>query len=495
MEAAALNDFPEFARNCQEGLNNSSYFKREEGVAMLREQKTGQAGCTCEYTMETESSKVARNIAAMEPAEKDGAESLLERILHRDNLNAAYKRVKQNGGAAGVDGMTVDEMLSHLREHGEELVASIRGGWYKPKPVRRVEIPKPDGGVRLLGVPTVIDRMIQQAVMQVLQPIFEATFSDNSYGFRPGRNAQQAIIKAKAYYDEGYTHVVDIDLAKYFDTVNHDILLEFVRREVNDIAVIRLIRKFLKSGVLADGIISPTEEGTPQGGNLSPLLSNIYLTEFDRMLESRGHKFVRYADDCNIYVKSCRAAERVMESCTKYLERKLKLKVNREKSKTGSPLKLKFLGFSMYMVNSKSGIRPHEKSLKKFKETVRKLTSRKQCKPIDVILANLKRYTTGWLGYYAIADMKTRVQALSEWIRRRIRQIHWKQWKKIKAKHVNLKRLGIPDDKAWEWANSRLGYWRVAVSLILTTSLTNKYLASIGYDDIFIRYEALHLSY
>jgi group II intron reverse transcriptase/maturase len=437
----------------------------------------------------------ARSIAALEPAEKDGADSLLERILHRDNLNAAYKRVKRNGGAAGVDGMTVDEMLPYLREHSEELVASIRGGWYKPKPVRRVEIPKPDGGVRLLGVPTVIDRMVQQAVMQVLQPIFEETFSENSYGFRPGRNAHQAIRKAKMYYDYGYTHVVDIDLAKYFDTVNHDILLELVGREVKDKAVLKLIRKILKSGVMVDGLFNPTEEGTPQGGNLSPLLSNIYLAEFDRMLESRGHKFVRYADDCNIYVQSRRAADRVMESCTKFLEGKLRLKVNREKSKTGSPLRLKFLGFSLYKVKGKSGIRPHEKSLKKFKDTVRKLTSRKQGKSIEVILANLKRYTMGWLGYYAIADMKSRIMELNEWIRRRIRQIHWKQWKRTKARHDNLRRLGIPIGKAWEWANSRLGYWRVAGSWILTRSLTNEYLASIGYDDISKRYEVLHSSY
>ena len=230
---------------------------------MRREQKTGQTGCSSESTVETENNEKARSTAAQETAEKDGAGSLLERILHRENLNAAYKRVKQNGGAAGIDGMTVEEMLPYLREHGVELIASIRGGWYKPKAVRRVEIPKPDGGVRLLGVPTVIDRMIQQAIMQVLQPIFEPIFSDNSYGFRPGRNAQQAIIKAKTYFDEGYIHVVDIDLAKYFDTVNHDILLELVGREVKDKSVIKLIRKFLKSGVMAEGIISPTDEGTP----------------------------------------------------------------------------------------------------------------------------------------------------------------------------------------------------------------------------------------
>jgi group II intron reverse transcriptase/maturase len=479
-------------RNYQEGQNDVRTFKREEGEAMLGEQKTAEVGCTCEGTVETGSNRVARSVAALEPEEKDGAGSLLEKILQNENLNAAIKRVKQNGGAAGVDGMTVEEMLPYLREHGKELVTSIRGGYYKPKAVRRVEIPKPDGGIRLLGVPTVVDRMIQQAILQVLQPIFEPTFSDNSYGFRPMRNAHQAIKKAKMYYDEGYTEVVDIDLAKYFDTVNHDILLELVSREVKDKAVIKLIRKFLKSGVMANGLTSPTNEGTPQGGNLSPLLSNIYLTEFDRMLESRGHKFVRYADDCNIYVRSRRAAERVMEGCIKFLEGKLKLKVNREKSKTGKPTELKFLGFSLYEENGKAGIRPHEKSLKRFKDTVRKLTSRKQGKAIKEILLNLKRYTTGWLGYYAIADMKTQIQTFSGWIRRRIRQVFWKHWKRIKTRRVNLVRLGIPNVKAWKWANSRLGYWRIAGSWILKTSLTNKYLASIGYDDISIRYESLH---
>jgi group II intron reverse transcriptase/maturase len=390
--------------------------------------------------------------------------------------------------------MTVGEMLPYLKERGEELIRSIREGWYKPKPVRRVEIPKPGGGVRMLGIPTVIDRMIQQATAQVLQPIFETTFSDSSYGFRPKRNAQQAVKRAKEYYEEGYTQVVDLDLAKYFDTVNHDLLMDMVRERVKDERVIRLIRKFLKSGVMADGLVSPTTEGTPQGGNLSPLLSNIYLTRFDRMLESRGHKFVRYADDCNIYVKSRRAAERVMASCTKYLESKLKLKVNLEKSKTGSPLKLKFLGFALYKIRGLTGIRPHEKSLKRFKEKIRELTSRKQGRAIGVILANLKRYTTGWLGYYCIAGMRSKMQSLNEWTRRRIRQIFWKQWKRIKARHDNLKRLGIDDGKAWEWANSRLGYWRVANSWILKTSLTNERLVSMGYDDISKRYEALRLS-
>ena len=459
---------------------------------MLREQKTEKSGWTCEGTVEPESSRGARSMVSPGTAEGNGADALLERVLERNNLNRAYKRVKQKGGAAGIDGMTVDGMMPYLQANREGLLESILGGGYKPSPVRRVEIPKPDGGVRLLGVPTVIDRMLQQALVQVLQPIFEKTFSDSSYGFRPGRNAGQAIKQAKEYYEQGYTQVVDIDLAKYFDTVNHDLLIDMVREQVPDERIIKLIRKFLKSGVMIDGLTSPTSEGTPQGGNLSPLLSNIYLTSFDRMLESRGHKFVRYADDCNIYVKSRRAAGRVMESCTKYLEGKLKLKVNREKSQTGSPLKLKFLGFSLYKTGKKTGIRPHEKSLKRFKDKIRELTSRKRARPIVDILRELKTYTVGWLGYYAVADMKTRMADLNEWTRRRIRQIFWKQWKRIRAKHDKLVLLGVADGQAWQWANSRLGYWRVAGSWVLTTSLTNEYLVSIGYDNISKRYEVLH---
>ena len=462
---------------------------------MQRPQKTAKAGCPCEGMLETKSNKGACSIALTETDREDGAENLLERILDRNNLNQAYLKVKRNGGSAGVDGMTVEEMLPYLREHREELLESLRSERYKPKAVRRVEIPKPDGGKRMLGVPTVIDRMIQQAIVQVLQPMYEPLFSENSYGFRPKRSAQQAMKQALEYYNEGYTQVVDLDLAKYFDTVNHEILIGMLREQVKDERVIRLIRKYLKSGVMINGLISPTTEGTPQGGNLSPLLSNIYLTAFDRMLESRGHKFVRYADDCNIYVKSRRAAERVMANCTKFLEGKLKLKVNRKKSQVGSPLRLKFLGFSMYKTGKKAGIRPHGKSIKRFKDKIRELTSRKQARSVELILKRLKRYTVGWLGYYSIADMESRIKSLNEWIRRRIRQIYWKQWKKIKTKHDNLVKLGIDNENAWKWANSRKAYWRVADSHILAKSLTNKYLASVGYDDILERYKVLHSNY
>jgi len=462
---------------------------------MQRPQKTAKVGCPCEGMLETKSNKGACSVVLTETDREDGAENLLERILDRNNLNQAYLKVKKNGGSAGIDGMTVEEMLPYLKIHREELLEALRSERYKPKAVKRVEIPKPDGGKRMLGVPTVIDRMIQQAIVQVLQPIYEPLFSENSYGFRPKRSAHQAIKQALKYYNEGYRQVVDLDLAKYFDTVNHEILIGMLRKQIKDERVIRLIRKYLKSGVMINGLISPTTEGTPQGGNLSPLLSNIYLTAFDRMLESRGHKFVRYADDCNIYVKSRRAAERVMINCTKFLEGKLKLKVNRNKSQVGSPLRLKFLGFSMYKTGKKAGIRPHGKSIKKFKDKIRELTSRKQARSIEVILKRLKRYTVGWLGYYSIADMESHIKRLNEWIRRRIRQIYWKQWKRIKTRHDNLVKLGIDNENAWKWANSRKAYWRIADSHILHKSLTNKYLASVGYDDILERYKVLHSNY
>lgn len=462
---------------------------------MQRPQKTTRAGCPCEGMVETESNREACSIALTETDRKDGAEELLERILDRNNLNKAYLRVKRNGGSAGIDGMTVDEMLPYLKEHREELLTALRNGWYHPQAVRRVEIPKPDGGVRKLGVPTVIDRMVQQAIVQVLQPMYEPQFSERSYGFRPNRSAHQAIGKALEYYEQGYRYVVDLDLAKYFDTVNHAILIGMLREQIKDERVVRLIHRFLKSGVLEHGLVSPTREGTPQGGNLSPLLSNIYLTAFDRMLESRGHKFVRYADDCNIYVKSRRAAERVMASCVKFLEGTLKLTVNQKKSQVGSPLKLKFLGFSLYKTKKKAGIRPHRKSIKRFKDKIRELTNRKQARSVELILKRLKRYTTGWLGYYSIADMENHMKRLTEWVRRRIRQIYWKQWKKPKCRHDNLVRLGIPNSKAWEWAQSGKGYWRIADSYILHRTLTNEYLASVGYDDILNRYKVLHSNY
>jgi group II intron reverse transcriptase/maturase len=461
-------------------------------------QKTENTGCHCEDRVELESTNGVRSDDPADAEVGDGVQgSLLAKLVSRDNLNAAYRKVKKNGGAPGVDGMTIDEAASYLKEHKDEIVRRITKGKYKPSPVRRVEIPKPDGGIRLLGVPTVVDRVIQQAVVQVLTPVFEPTFSDSSYGFRPGRSAHMAIMKAKEYYEEGYDQVVDLDLEKYFDTVNHDILMDMVMMEVKERPIIRLIRAFLKSGVMADGIVSLTEEGTPQGGNLSPLLSNIYLTRFDKLLEERGHRFVRYADDCNIYLKSRRAAERVMESCIEFLEgKKMRLKVNRKKSEIGEPWQVKFLGFALYTrsVGTK-GVRIHPKSVKRFKAKVKQITKRNRGRKFDQIVYELKRYTDGWIQYYGIADMKTLMGDLNQWIRRRLRMYIWKQWKKTSARFRNLMKLGVTKQKAWEWANTRKSHWHTSGSWILSTTITNKRLERRGYADILKKYEAVHSRY
>jgi group II intron reverse transcriptase/maturase len=473
---------------------------------MYREQKTeaptnGGTGYPAGDRVEPEEPTGARSIGTRESTEGDSASGgktegeLLKRILGTENMFTACERVVRNGGAAGVDGMTVDELQPYLMAHYREICESIQGGWYKTKPVRRVEIPKPDGGKRLLGVPTVIDRMVQQAIAQILQPVFEQTFSGSSYGFRPGRSARQAIQRAKGYYEEGYAYVVDLDLEKFFDTVNHDLLIKMVRETIKDEAVITMIKKFLKSGVMADGLVSQSGRGTPQGGNLSPLLSNIYLTSFDRMLEERGHKFVRYADDCNIYVKSSRAAERVMESCVKFLEGKLKLKVNRTKSTTGSPAKLKFLGFSLYRRKGEIRIRVHEKSLKRFIDKLRELTSRKRNGTVEWMLKELADLCRGWIGYYGIADLKWRLSQITAWLRRRIRQLFWKRWKQSRTKFENLVRLGVEKEQAWPWANTRKGYWHTAGNWILTTSLTNQYLESLGFMNMAKYYEVLHATH
>lgn len=459
---------------------------------MLREQKTSKMGCPCQGMLEAEDSKGARSMAALESV-KENRVNLLEEILDRNNLNAAYAQVLRKKGAGGVDGMQIGDMKRWLKENKEEFLEALRTGSYTPQPVKRVEIPKPDGGTRKLGIPSVLDRLIQQAIAQVLMPIFEKTFSETSYGFRPGRNAHQAIKQAEVYYKAGYTKVVDIDLAQYFDTVNHDILINMLRQEIKDERVIVLIRKYLKSGVLEGGIVSPSATGTPQGGNLSPLLSNIYLTKFDQLLESRGHKFVRYADDCNIYVKTERAAKRVMASCVKFLERKLKLQVNGQKSKIGSPLKVKFLGFSLYKAAGQIGIRAHGKVMKRFREKIKQITGRSRGRYIQDIVQELKQYTTGWLNYFSIADMGNRMKEINKWIRRRLRMYLWKQWKRISTRFINLQKLGLDKGKAWEYANTRLGYWRIAGSAILQRTLTDKYLESLGYLNIAKKYEAFHL--
>jgi len=429
-----------------------------------------------------------------ELSNQDGVH-LFEKILSRNNLNRAYLQVVRNKGAAGSDGITYDQLLPYLKEHREELLVKLHNGTYRPQPVLRVEIPKPDGGVRKLGIPTVIDRMIQQAINQVLQPIFDPTFSDNSFGFRPKRSAHQAIIQAKSYYEQGYKYVVDMDMKAYFDTVNHDKLMHHIEKKVQDKRVLRLIRQYLKSGIMVNGLFQASEEGTPQGGNLSPLLSNIYLNEFDKLLTTRGHKFVRYADDCNIYVKSRRAGYRVMESSTNFLEGELKLTVNREKSAVGSPLKRKFLGFCLLATKNGVKIRPHQKAKSTVKQKLKKITKRNRGRSIEVLFKQIKQLMTGWINYYGIGEMKSFMNELNGWLKRRIRQYIWKQWKNPRTKCKNLIQLGTEERKAFEWSNTRKGYWRISSSYILHRSLTDRKLAQLGYMDISVKYQFVHSNY
>ena len=449
-----------------------------------------------EDRVELESRAGARSISSTLEKEENGgneyASGMLDEILDRDNMNLAYKRVKANKGSHGVDGMKVDELLQFLKQNGNQIRQSILEGTYRPSPVRRVEIPKPDGGKRLLGIPTVLDRVIQQAIAQILTPIYEEKFSDNSYGFRPYRNAKQAVMKCKGYIDAGYKWAVDIDLAKFFDTVSHDKLMRLLSETIKDGRVLSLIRKYLQSGVMINGIVMESEEGTPQGGNLSPLLSNVMLNELDKELTRRGLKFCRYADDCNTYVKSRKAAERVMASITRFIEEELKLKVNKEKSAVDRPWKLKFLGFSFYHKKGGIGIRIHPKPVKKFKQKLKEITGRSNAMSMEKRMMKLKQAITGWITYFGIADMGKLVKTMDEWLRRRIRMCYWKQWKKIRTRHDNLVKMGIGKHKAWEYANTRKGYWRIAHSPILTRTFTNEHLRKLGLQSISERYSLIH---
>ncbi|QWU13764.1 group II intron reverse transcriptase/maturase [Paenibacillus sophorae] len=452
-------------------------------------------GCPQRERVEHEEYAGARSAGIRESRERDGATDLLEQILDRDNLNRAYKQVKRNHGAPGIDGMTVEDALPWLQEHRDELLQNIREGRYKPSPVRRKEIPKPDGsGVRKLGIPTVVDRVIQQAIAQQLQPLFEPLFSDGSYGYRPGRSAQQAIRKVKDYAQQGYGHAVEIDLSKYFDTLNHELLMNLLRKQIQNKRVTELIKKYLKSGVMENGVHCKTEEGSPQGGPLSPLLANIYLNEFDQEMNRRGVNVIRYADDIVVLAKSKRAATRLLESCRKYLENKLRLQMNMRKSKVVSVVArkyFKFLGFALGKNRNGVYIRAHGQSLAKAKKKLKELTSRSQGRNVRQVMEKVKVYIRGWIGYYYVADMKRILKSWSEWLRRRLRMYIWKQWKKPRTKVQNLRKLGIPEWQAYQWGNSRLGYWRIAGSPVLSRSITNEKLAQAGYYDFPAQYERL----
>lgn len=405
------------------------------------------------------------------------SDRLMESICDPENLDIAMAKVIANGGAPGVDGMRVKELGKYFERHRDRITRELLAGTYRPQPVKRVEIPKPEGGVRKLGIPTALDRMIQQAILLVLSPEWDATFSENSFGFRPNRSAHQAVAQAQRYLDEGYTWVVDMDLEKFFDRVQHDVLMSRVARRVEDKRLLKLIRAFLNSGVMIEGLTSATPEGTPQGGPLSPLLSNLLLDDLDRELESRGLRFARYADDCNIYVRSKRAGERVLQSVTRWLDKKLRLKVNQSKSAVARPWKRKFLGFT-FTTRRKRSIAPTSRT--KFKKRIRELTKRNRGSSLARVVSELRRYLFGWRGYFGFCQTPSVLRDLDSWIHRRLRSYAWKQWKTGKRRFAELRRLGI--DKAWaaKTAGSSKSYWHLSRSPALRISLSRAYLTGLG---------------
>ena len=419
---------------------------------------------------------------------------LLEEILNQNNLNKAYKKVVANKGVAGVDGIIVEEEFDYLKENKDRIINQIRKRKYKPQPVKRVQIPKENGKMRNLGIPTVTDRIIQQAIFQVISPIFEKQFNDNSFGFRPNRSCEQAVIRALEYLNDGYEWIVDIDLEKFFDTVNQDKLITIIGKTITDGDVVSLIRKYLSAGVMEKGIVKATTVGTPQGGNLSPLLSNIMLNELDKELEARGLNFVRYADDCIILVKSEKAANRVLASITKFIEKKLGLKVNAEKSKVTRPAQTKYLGFSFW--KSPKGQwkpKPHLKSYQKLVRKLKQLTDRSWSISLDNRIKKINYVARGWVNYFRIANMKNKITEIDEHLRVRIRVIIWKQWKKIRKKCESLQKLGVPFEIAFNCANTRKGYYQICKTRYIQFAINNERLRKRGLVFLLDQYEKVHI--
>ena len=430
-----------------------------------------------EYAEASDHARIAENNGVITDLQTG---SLLERIIHRDNMNHAYLKVKSNKGAGGIDKMRVDELLPYLKKNGGVLLQQIRDGKYKPNPVRRVEIPKEEKGkFRKLGIPTVVDRVVQQAIAQVLSPIYEERFSKSSFGFRPGRGAHDALKQCQQYANEGYLYAVDMDLEKFFDTVSQSKLVEVLSRTIKDGSVISLIHKYLNAGVSQQGVVEKSEHGVPQGGPLSPLLSNVMLNELDKELERRGHKFVRYADDCMILCKSRRSAERTLKNLVPYIEGKLYLKVNQEKTAVAHISKVKYLGYGFYRYRGKCRFKVHVKSQVKMKNRLRAIANRNKGISNEKRALMLKRFVKGWVNYFKLADMKNMLKQVDEWLRRKIRAIYWKQWKKIKTRYRMIRKYNLPEWKVHELANCRKGVWRSA--LMLNQILTNKEIARLGY--------------
>lgn len=408
------------------------------------------------------------------------ADNLLEGVLYPANMNLAYAQVLGNRGAGGIDRMSVDELLPYLKENKGILIEQLRNGHYKPNPVRRVEIPKEDKGkFRMLGVPTAVDRMVQQAIAQVLTPIYEPQFSETSYGFRPNRGAHDALKQCQKYVNAGYAYAVDMDLEKFFDTVCQDKLIEILGRSIKDGRVISLIHKYLNAGAIQHGLFEKSKQGVPQGGPLSPLLANVMLNELDKELERRGHKFVRYADDCMIFCKSRRSAERTLASIIRYIEGKLFLKVNKEKTAVAPVSKVKYLGYGFYRYKGECHLKVHPKSIAKMKARLRALARRSKAVRNEERPAMVNRFIRGWVQYFKLADMKQMLRQTDEWLRRKIRAIYWKQWKKVRTRYQMIRRYHLPEWKVQEMANCRKGIWRAA--LMLNSVLTNKEIARLGY--------------
>jgi RNA-directed DNA polymerase len=422
----------------------------------------------------------SQTLTACDEKAGDKTLELMEEVLRRENLMQAFERVKSNKGAPGVDGMTVQELMPYCKENWEKIKGQLLSETYEPRPVKRVEIPKPDGkGTRMLGIPVVLDRMIQQAIQQVLTPIYDPTFSENSHGFRPGRSAHDAIRKAQEYVNEGYTWVVDIDLEKFFDRVNHDVLMSRIARRVKDKRLLRLIRRYLQAGMMEGGVVSAREEGTPQGGPLSPLLSNILLDDLDKELESRGHRFARYADDCNIYVKSEAAGQRVMESLTEFLEKRLRLKVNREKSAVGRPWDRKFLGYS-FTDEEKPRTRISPKSLERFEKKLKPIWKRGRGQSLKTTIQELNQIIVGWVSYYRLSELIWPLKKFDTWIRRRIRWIIWRHWKTPKTRMKELLKRKVPRHVAGPCAYGNAGPWKSARLPGMHMAFPNKTLQQWG---------------
>jgi RNA-directed DNA polymerase len=451
----------------------------EQGVLAFPAEDRGDAPKTAEKGPET-------LVAKRKSESLAGTERLMEEVCELENCKQALKRVMANKGSPGVDGMTVDELPDYLKQHELEIGEQLRNGTYRPQPVLRREIPKPEGGMRKLGIPSAVDRFVQQAVLQVLQKRWEPTFSEHSFGFRPGRSAQQAVHQAQQYIAEGHCWVVDLDLEKFFDRVNHDRLMAAVAARVADKRMLKLIRAFLEAGVMENGLVSPVDEGTPQGGPLSPLLSNLVLDELDRELERRGHHFTRYADDCNIYVDSERAGQRVMESVTRFITNRLKLKVNQAKSAVAQPRQRKFLGFS-FTSEREPRRRIAPKATARFKEKIRELTCRTRGISLQEMVKQVTTYLRGWLGYFGDCQTPSVLRDLEQWLRRRLRLVVWKQWKRGRTRYRALCKRGVSKELAAKTAGSPHGPWRIAQSPALNIALPNAYFAKLGLPPMVVR--------